>query len=275
MNSELTLLQSPLPKDVQKLLDTPFGVVPDDQQFYARYGFVRVSLIIPPFALKYIRDVIDAAVFMRTRLDTRKLEEKSLYQQSFLQCGYLCFEYPAVKSIVFSKRLAGIARDLMGVQSVRLWHDQALYKEAGGRETDVHIDSSYWPVSDPIKTTTIWIALDSVPEESGCLQFYPESQQLDPEYVDIFKKPYLPESLDGRNRIVAPLRPGDATFHTGLTWHGAGKNQTDKTRKGMTIIYVENGLTYNAEDARNSDHTSCDGLHHGDVIDTQYTPVLI
>ena len=34
-----------------------------------------------------------------------------------------------VKEFVFSRRLAGIAAQLLGVHAVRLYHDQALYKE--------------------------------------------------------------------------------------------------------------------------------------------------
>jgi len=94
-------------------------------------------------ALKYARKVIGAAVKARIEPDRRKLEEKSLFEQSFLQCGYLAWDFPAVNDFVFGKRFAGIAKDLMKVSSVRLWHDQALYKEPGGRITDCHQDESY------------------------------------------------------------------------------------------------------------------------------------
>ncbi|NCF77122.1 MAG: hypothetical protein GWP45_08010, partial [Proteobacteria bacterium] len=43
------------------------------------------------------------------------------------------------------KGLAGIAAQLLGIESVRLWQDQALYKEAGGRETTPHQDETFWP----------------------------------------------------------------------------------------------------------------------------------
>ena len=41
-----------------------------------------------------------------------------------------------IQQIVFSKRLASIAAGLMQVDGVRLYHDQALYKEARGNEKE-------------------------------------------------------------------------------------------------------------------------------------------
>ena len=50
-------------------------------------------------------------------------------------------------------RIARTAAALLGVDAVRLWHDQALYKESGGRETDPHQDLPYWPIAEPTTVT--------------------------------------------------------------------------------------------------------------------------
>ncbi|MEP0712496.1 hypothetical protein [Algoriphagus sp.] len=41
-------------------------------------------------------------------------------------------ESEEVKKVVLTKRLAQIAADLMGCEQVRIYHDLALFKEAGG-----------------------------------------------------------------------------------------------------------------------------------------------
>ena len=51
----------------------------------------------------------------------------------------------AVKQFTLAKRFAKIAADLLGVDKVRLYHDQALYKEPGGGFTPWHQDQYYWP----------------------------------------------------------------------------------------------------------------------------------
>ena len=277
MTSEVAgeLVNRATPPDIRRMLDTPCAIDREKVSLYRENGFIKIEQVIPDVLLGHVREVIGAAVLLRKQSDKRMLAEKSQYEQSFLQCGYLCWDFPAVRDIVFSKRLAGIARDLMAVDHIRLWHDQALYKEPGGRITDMHQDISYWPMHTP-NTTTIWMALQDVPVEKGCLYFLPGTHKIGlEEYVDIFKNPHIPDSVQASPRVDVPLRAGDATFHSGLTFHGARSNQTDLMREAMTIIYMEDGTRFSAEDPRNATHKSCEGLVDGAVIDTRYTPVLI
>jgi ectoine hydroxylase-related dioxygenase (phytanoyl-CoA dioxygenase family) len=122
----------------------------------------------------------------------------------------------------------------------------------------------------------MWMALEDVTIDMGSLFFYPGSHDQNmKEYVDIFKNPHMPDALKNKEKISVSLKAGDATFHSGLLFHGAGKNQTKKLRKGMTIIYVSDGNTFDASDERNAIHTSCQGLNPGDEINTKYTPIII
>jgi ectoine hydroxylase-related dioxygenase (phytanoyl-CoA dioxygenase family) len=243
---------------------------------YNNLGFTKIENVVEKDFLPEVKKIIESAVVIRKGKDERELKDKSQYEQSFLQCGYLCWDFPAIKDFVFAKRFAGIARDLMKADHVRLWHDQALFKEPGARITDAHQDCSYWPIAEPQFTATMWLALTDVPVEKGCLYFYP--QTIDPnlkEYVDIFKNPHQPNILTDKEKVFVPLKAGDATFHSGLTFHGAGNNQTNEMREAMTIIYIKDGVTFDDSDERNKTHTSCVGLHKGEIINTKFTPVLI
>lgn len=84
----------------------------------------------------------------RKAADTRTLEEKSRYEQSFLQCQNLWEDNADVRPLTFHRRLGEVAAALIGADGVRLWHDQALFKEPGGRETDPHQDQPYWPIAE-------------------------------------------------------------------------------------------------------------------------------
>jgi len=243
---------------------------------FAENGFIKIEKVVRPEFLPLIKKIIQSSVLIRKGKDERELKDKSQYEQSLLQCGYLCWDFPAVKDFVFAKRFAGIARDLLKADHVRLWHDQALFKEPGGRITDAHQDCSYWPIAEPLFTLTMWLALTDVPIEKGSLYFYPHTN--DPklkEYVDIFKNPHQPKLLKETEKLFVPLKAGDATFHSGLTFHGAGNNQTKEMRTAMTIIYIKDGVTFDASDERNKTHTSCAGLNDGEIINTNFTPVLI
>ncbi|MBS4034418.1 MAG: phytanoyl-CoA dioxygenase family protein [Ignavibacterium sp.] len=272
----VSILNSDISSELKEYFNSKFTVKEESVSFYSKNGFVRIENVVEKEFLNEVKKIIQSAVLIRKGKDERELKEKSQYEQSFLQCGYLCWDFPAVKEFVFSKRFAGIARDLMKAKHVRLWHDQALFKEPGGRMTDAHQDCSYWPINEPQFTITMWLALTDVPVEKGCLYFYPQTNRNELiEYVDIFKNPHQPEKLKNLEKVFVPLKAGDATFHSGLTFHGAGNNQTSQMRTAMTIIYIKDGVTFNSADERNKTHTSCIGLNHNDIIDTKYTPILI
>jgi len=270
------ILNSAISSSLKDFFNSSLQLPEDKINNYNDSGFVKIENVIEKDFLLEVRRMIQSSVLLRKGKDERDLKDKSQYEQSLLQCGFLSWDYPAVKDFVFAKRFAGIVSDLMKVDHVRLWHDQALFKEPGGRVTDAHQDCSYWPVAEPQFTTIMWLALTDVPIEKGCLYFYPHTN--DPglkEYVDIFKNPHQPDHLKESKRIFVPLKAGDATFHSGLTFHGAANNQTTEMREAMTIIYLKDGVTFDASDERNKTHTSCVGLNDGEIINTKFTPVLI
>ncbi|MGQ9799442.1 MAG: phytanoyl-CoA dioxygenase family protein [Ignavibacterium sp.] len=275
-STDYELLNSDVSKQLKKFLNENLKVTNEQIEFYNKNGFVKIENVVEQEFLAELKRIIEAAVLVRKGKDERELKDKSQYEQSFLQCGYLCWDFPAVKEIVFAKRFAGIVRDLMQAEYVRLWHNQALFKEPGGRVIDAHQDCSYWPIQEPQFTSTMWLALVDVPVEKGCLYFYPKTN--DPnlkEYVDIFKNPHQPDFLNDKERVFVPLKAGEATFHSGLTFHGVGENKTNQMREAMTIIYIKDGVTFDSSDERNKTHTSCIGLNEGDLINTKYTPILI
>lgn len=275
-STALEILHSEISETLKNFLNQSFHISDDKINFYHNNGFIKIENVVEEEYLPELRRIIEAAVFIRKGKDERELKQKSQYEQSFLQCGYLCWDFPAVKEIVFAKRFAGIVRDLMQAEHIRLWHDQALFKEPGGRVTDAHQDCSYWPIHEPQFTSTMWLALVDVPVEKGCLYFYPKTNDLNlREYVDIFKNPHQPEFLKNEDRVFVPLKTGDATFHSGLTFHGAGENKSNQMREAMTVIYIKDGVTFDSSDERNRTHTSCIGLNEGEIIDTKYTPILI
>jgi ectoine hydroxylase-related dioxygenase (phytanoyl-CoA dioxygenase family) len=270
------ILNQSIPDKIIEAYNKSYHVEWNEIEFYEKNGFVKLEKVLQDEALDFANRNISAAVYLRKEQDKRTLQEKSEYEKSFLQCGYLCWDYESVNKFVLSKRFAAIARDLMRVGHVRLWHDQALFKEPGGNATSVHQDCSYWPVSEPKYTITMWMALEDVDLDMGCLYFYPGTHdEKMKEYVDIFKNPHLPDSLHDKDKIPISLKAGDVTFHSGLLFHGAGKNQTKKLRKGMTVIYFNDGNTFSAKDERNSTHTSCIGLKDGEIVDTKYTPLIV
>src|SRR6185369_15654450 len=98
------------------------------------------------------------------------LESRSTYGRAFVQEGNVWQRVGAIRPLTFSERLASAAARLMGVDGVRLYHDQALVKEPGGGHTPWHCDQHYWPIEGD-RTVTAWIPLVEVPVSQGPLRF--------------------------------------------------------------------------------------------------------
>ena len=123
---------------------------------FRRDGFVMVPDLLEARELERYGAAVDEAVARRKRFDHRQLGEKSPYEQSFIQCINLWEDTPAVRPLTFHPVVCETAARLLGVDTLRLWHDQALYKEAGGRLTDPHQDQPYWPMDEIEDLMAYW-----------------------------------------------------------------------------------------------------------------------
>lgn len=221
-------------------LNTPYVVSPEAISFYQEYGYVKLKNVLSAEVLAYYGDVITDLVFKLNKL-TKPMEERTTYERAFLQIMNLWREDETAKEFVFSKRLAQIATDLMGVEGVRLYHDQALYKEPSGGITPWHADQFYWPLASP-KTVTIWIPLQATPMDMGPLAFAEKSQAVeigrDVEISDE-SEALMSQSLTQFNLNETPFELGEVSYHAGWLFHRAGANLSTKPRKVMTMIYMD------------------------------------
>jgi ectoine hydroxylase-related dioxygenase (phytanoyl-CoA dioxygenase family) len=242
---------------------------------FRRDGFVVVPDLLDAAALETFGAAVDDAVAARTRHDTRRLAEKTRYEQSFQQCINLWEDHERVRPLTFHPHIGAAAAALLGVSAVRVWHDQALYKEAGGRATDAHQDQGYWPIREA-DTVTAWIPFDGSALDSGAMGYVPGSHAFGVrKFVNIFFGE--PEDLLAapETRGVAPVfvevPRGGVAFHHGLTFHLAKPNETGRTRRVHTIIYFRDGCTRGSP----FPHPSVDraNITVGDVIASDITPI--
>lgn len=98
---------------------------------------------------------------------------------------------------------------------------------------------------DPSPYLTIWIALNDVTIENGCVWFLPGSHKqgvVPHEDTSIGKSCY---SLDAENQgVPAPLPAGSAAVFWSTTMHKSGINVSNGERKGLVIQYCHAGLRY-------------------------------
>ena len=150
-------------------IDSHYPLTADQIAAFRRDGFVKLKHVLSAEVLAHYGDIITAEV---KRLNTMHLpiEKRDTYNKAFLQVGNIWTHNETVKEFCMSRRLARIAAELMGVKGVRMYHDQALYKEAGGGITPWHADQFYWPFAGD-NCVTVWIPLQETPAELGPLAF--------------------------------------------------------------------------------------------------------
>ncbi len=241
---------------------------------FRRDGFVHVPGVLSEDELARYGAAVDEAVATRKAGDTRTLDEKTPYEQSFLQCQYIWEDFPGVRPLTFHPRVGALAGAILGAERVRLWHDQALYKEAGGRETEAHQDQPYWPIAER-DTATVWIPLQGVDAEMGCMGYIPGSHRGEAEFIDIFGTPGDGKRLEEKYADTPPVyvecAPGDVIFHSGFTTHMAKANRSSRTRRVYTAIYFADGCHRAGDRAHPS--VDRDAIPVGAVIDGGATPV--
>ncbi len=217
---------------------------------FERDGFLVVPDVFDDEEIQAFGRAVDAAVAARSAGDDRPLEAKSLYEQSFLQCMNLWEDHEDVRAWSFHPRVGAMAAALLHASAVRLWHDQALYKEPGGRVTDPHQDLPFWPI-EPAQQVTAWIPFDGSVRERGGMAYLPGSHRVGLQrFVDISHsfqpEPYDiladPKVRDIEARWVE-VPPGAVVFHHSLTVHLAAPNETDQMRRVFCLIYFEDGCT--------------------------------
>lgn len=261
-------------------LDAPYELSPEQIDFYQKNRFIKLKNVFDAETLTHYNEVISRQVEAMNTVTTA-LNERDTYGKAFLQLFNLWREDEEVKPFVFSKRLAKIAADLMQVTGVRMYHDQALFKEGGGGITPWHADQYYWPLSSD-KTVTAWIPLQATPLPMGPLEFSAGSHRIvegrELQIGDDSEK-IIEQKLRVTDfaHVIEPFDLGEVSFHSGWVFHRAGANVTDQMRKVMTVIYMDKDMVLqqpaNANQV-NDWHTWCHGAKVGEVINTALNPVL-
>ncbi len=254
-------------------LDSAYPLSSEQIEFYRENGFIKLKNVLSQAALAYFGREFTRKVIELNTLHL-PMEERTTYQKAFLQVVNLWQHSDIIKEFVSSKRLGRIASELMDVQGVRLYHDQALYKEGHGGITPWHADQYYWPL-DSNHTVTAWIPLQATPMEMGPLAFSAKSQHIEigrkleiSDESEAFMQKVLTEA--NLQEINEPFDLGEISFHSGWTFHRADPNITDRCREVMTIIYMDKDMRLIAPQNSNQEADwkgLCPGAEIGKVID--------
>jgi hypothetical protein len=226
-------------------LDSPYPLSAAAVAAYRARGHVQLRGLARGAEIAAYKPLIDAATEQH-RWDRRPLEERDTYGRSFQQAMNLWQCDARIAQFTLAPRFAGVAAALLGCEAVRIYHDQALYKEPGGGGTPWHQDQTYWPFDDA-RTVTLWMPLVDVDPTMVPMRFIGDSHRdgaWGAAGIGDDSNAFFQSRVDaepGRVDEMGAMTAGDASFHAGWTVHGAHPNASPRMRAVMTVIYFADG----------------------------------
>ena len=263
------------------------NLTPEQISHYRENGFLAIERFLDGDELDEWRDYTQEAVDQRlskTRSQdfshslNNQADPDAYYAQVFTQCLKLLETHEGMRKLLLDPRLGQLAATLAGVDGMRIWHDQALFKPPFGNPTAWHLDNPYWSFSSP-NSISLWVALDDATFANGCMWYIPgshktagyENSGIGQNMSDLFRIYPAWRTIEP---VGCPVPAGSAVFHNGLTAHGAGANMTNRPRRAMTCAYMPDGSTFNGTKNILPDEY-CSSLSVGDILNNDAVNPLL
>jgi ectoine hydroxylase-related dioxygenase (phytanoyl-CoA dioxygenase family) len=149
--------------------------------------------------------------------------------------AHLAERDPVIRSFIAQEKFVDITFSILK-SDISLYWDQSVYKKPETvRDFPWHQDTGYVP-TDPAEYVTCWLALDDVPQESGCIWVLPGAHKqgmIEHQDTEIGKQCYFGDDLG----IAVPLKKGSMVVFSSLLFHRSGPNLSKRVRKGYVIQY--------------------------------------
>jgi hypothetical protein len=166
--------------------------------------------------------------------------------------------FAEIRTAALDSALPEIAAAVMESGYVNFWEDTTFVKTPGATQrTAFHQDLHYFQISGR-KCCIIWIALDSVDESSGALEYVRGSHLWGEEYAPnlLISSSIIPESRAPRlpdieadkeayDIVSIPAEAGDIVIHDVRAVHGSAGNKTsNKMRRAISLRYCGDDIRY-------------------------------
>lgn len=273
------------------MINTGFAPTEQDIAFFKEKGYWISPQLISDERLEQIRERMERVYnddfetgkapwpgYWKTGDNPRALRktDNSHWSDSFL------------RSVAVDPVIGAVGSKLMQASSMRLWHDQLLYKpgRGPGKETanvGWHQDYAYWQCAAEPTLVTAWVAFDDVDLSNGCMQMIPYSHHwgllkasnfFEQDLEKLEKDMDLPEGASF-DPVPIIMKAGQVSFHHALTIHGSGPNTTEKPRRSMAVHLMTGETRYKSRKP-GDEHMNVSLLNgkDGDLFAGDWFPVV-
>jgi hypothetical protein len=236
-------LDVPLNGTIEDELTAPYKLTANHRRIFRKDGFIKLPNVLTPAAVLSLRRELQ-------RLFSSEFNFTSDGDRDnhFLSLEMMWLESDLIRRYVLSPRIAKISADLLGVESVRLYHDNALSKEPGCGRTPWHYDDHHFPLATN-DVVTAWIPAQPVPAAMGPLTFakplniFELVKNISFNKYDTSYDKKVAETFEKNNVEIdsEPFAMGEASFHHNLSFHTAAGNRTTQSRVVLANTYFADG----------------------------------
>ena len=213
---------------------------------YDRDGYVRLSGFLSPDELHQLLTNLDRYVenVVPGLPNTEVFYEDKAHSNTLKQLIRMCEHDPFFRGMMDDSDFTRLAELLLG-RNTASRNMQFFNKPPKiGLPTPPHQDGYYWMIN-PCEGLTMWLALEEVDEENGCVRYATGSHLKGMRAHNRtntlgFSQGItdFPSTDDKANEVVMTARPGDLLVHDAKTVHWADANTSDaRTRKAMGLVY--------------------------------------
>ncbi len=258
-------------------LSDPYPISDQQVEQYWTEGFIVLEAVLTP------EEVV--AYGAGIRRDAMKHFEANNMETEFggslLQKLNLRFECEAMRCYCLSPRIGSIGGRLTR-STVRIYHEQALFKPPGGNASYWHQDQYFWPL-ETTRSLGTWMPLVDVSEEMGALRYVRTSHHLrdlgqhsiEAESQTFFDGVIAQQGLEVHQ--IESMKAGDMCVHNGWTIHGAPANRSNQMREAVVVTMYPDGTRVAPllNDYRKSDAVQfLGGREVGQIADSDLNTIL-
>lgn len=219
------------------------------QEQYQRHGFVALPPVLPPQTI----DTLNTALQAWSDQAPPTTNGYGILQFNLWQ------HIPQFRALILDGTLGALAAAMLEVDSVRLFQDNLIWKPPGtSGQVQWHQDFAYWPLSVP-DGLTMWLALDDVTEEMGCLRYLPGSHRRGEKQPTNFISPGSPswrQDLPSQDwsakedaAVCTPLKRGHILVHHPLSVHMSAGNTTQRHRRAWSLTFITEAVRWDPSHA--------------------------
>jgi ectoine hydroxylase-related dioxygenase (phytanoyl-CoA dioxygenase family) len=220
-------------------------LTPEQIAFYHREGYLALEAITTQEEVAWLRGVYDHLFASQAGREegnqfdlggTDEEGKEAVLPQILNPARYA----PELKNGLYRVNALAIAHQLLGPEAA-FQGEHAIFKPAHiGAATPWHQDEAYWNPAVEYNAFSLWMPLQPVTVENGCMHFVPRSHRMEilPHH-SINNDPRIHglevEGADTSQSVACPLPPGGCTIHHNRTLHYAGPNVSDIPRRAYIL----------------------------------------